>query len=150
MVKVNNPENKFNSKKFMKFCKKKKIIYPESVVEFLTKNNDGEFEQNIIEGFDDGYYIRYFYGTTDESYSNIADVYEMYIDRLPNKCVPIADPDFGNQICLSLADESYGNIYFWDHETMDTDYGEKCALKIDDMRLLAKSFQEFLEKIIKK
>ena len=95
-----------------------------------------------------GVYVRYFYGTTNDDFSNIAEVYESYIDRMPLRCIPVADADFGNQICISLQDENYGKIYFWDHETMDTDYEEKCYLTFNDMVLLADSFEEFLDKII--
>ena len=147
MVNIGIPTNEFNEKKFKKFCKKARVQFPQDYIEFLKKNNDGELDENILELPDNECCIRYFYGTTEEDYSDLLSNYKWYADRLPKKCIPIADPDFGNQICMSLDEEHYGKIYFWDHETMDTDYGEKCVLKLEDMVLLADSFESFLDKI---
>ena len=147
MVNIGIQTCKFDKKRFERFCKRKKIVFPQSYVSYLEKHNDGELENNIISTFDNDYYIRYFYGTTNDDFSNLPSVYDWYVNRLPNKCIPIADPDFGNQVCISLDFEHYGKIYFWDHETMDTDYGKKCHLCLEDMVLLADSFEELLEKI---
>ena len=149
MVNVNLSDQMFNEEKFQAFCEKYGLIFPESHIDFLRKYNDSEMDSNVINGIEHlGVYVRYFYGTTNDDFSNIAEVYESYIDRMPLKCIPVADADFGNQICMSLQDENYGKIYFWDHETMDTDYEEKCHLTFNDMVLLADSFEEFLDKII--
>ena len=68
---------------------------------------------------------------------------------MPKNCVPIADEPCGNQICMSLSADTYGKIYFWDHETMDTDDDEICTLGFEDMYRLADSFGELLDKIEK-
>ena len=149
MVDIVLSEQKFDEEKFKAFCGKYGFNFPKAHIEFLKKYNDSELESNIITAAEElGIYIRYFYGTTNESYSDIKNVYEQYADRMPLKCVPIADCDFGNQICISLNSESYGKIYFWDHETMDADCGEKCKLNFDDMIFLADSFESLLDKII--
>ena len=141
MVDINLSDQTFNEGKFQSLCKKYGLVFPESYVDFLKKYNDSELDSNIIMGAEDlGIYIRYFYGTTNDDFSNIEEVYQCYFNRMPSKCIPIADSDFGNQICMSLQKENYGKIYFWDHETMDTDYEEKCKLAFEDMILLADSF----------
>ncbi len=147
MVNVNVAACKFNLKIFNEFCERYKLKFPQSFIDYLSQYNDGVLEPNIIEGTDNDYYIRYFYGTSNENFSNIATVYENYIGRLPENCIPIADPDFGNEICISLDENNYGKIYFWDHETMDTDYGAKCTLLFEDMILIANSFEDLLENI---
>ena len=149
MVNIILSNNAFDEEKFRSFAKKYSLNFPESYIEFLRRNNDSEMESNIIEGTEElGIYVRYFYGTTDNDYSDIEMVYKNYIMRMPSKCIPIADADFGNEICMSLKDENYGKIYFWDHESMDTDYDEKCNLTFEDMIPLADSFENLLDKII--
>ena len=148
MVNVNEPTCGFDMGKFRAFCDGHAIVFPQALVDYLMQHNDGELESNVIHFPDNEYYIRYFYGTTDKNYSDIALNYEWYADRLPPKCIPIADPDFGNQICMSVAPESYGKIYFWDHETMDTEDDEPCVLRLEDMILLADSLEALFEKIL--
>ena len=97
MVNIILSNNAFDEEKFQSFAKKYSLNFPESYIEFLRRNNDSEMESNIIEGTEElGVYVRYFYGTTDNDYSDIEMVYKNYILRLPSKCIPIADADFGN------------------------------------------------------
>ena len=102
---------------------------------------------NIVEGFNECC-VRYFYGTTSESYSNIEDVYECFNGRMPNNCIPIAEAEGRNLVCISLNSKTYGKLYFWDHEAMDVDEGEECKYSIEDMQLIANSFDELLKKIV--
>jgi len=149
MVNILLSELKFDEEKFQWFCKEYSLEFPKAYIEFLRKYNDSELDSNVIKGAEDlGVYVRYFYGTTNDDLSDIEEVYKIYINRMPLKCVPIADADFGNQICMSLNIENYGKIYFWDHETMDADDEEECKFVFDDMVLLADSFEAFLDKII--
>ena len=148
MVKVYKSQNEFDEIKFNKFCKKYDFMFPKELVNYLKEYNDSRLEDNIIKDSEYGVYIRNFYGTSREDYLDISTNYDCYIGRLPYKCVPIADPEFGNQICISLSGDSYGKIYFWDHEIMDTEDGERCTLSVEDMVLLANSFDELLEKIV--
>ena len=148
MVNFKNSASKFNKEKFVFFCEKYELEFPESFVKFIEEHNEAELEPNIVYLPDNECYIRNFYGTSNESYFDIIATYETYVDRMPSKCVPIADPDFGNEICMSLEKENYGKIYFWDHETMDTDDDEVCTLRFEDMILLADSFEELLEMIL--
>jgi hypothetical protein len=64
---------------------------------------------------------------------------------MPNELVPIADPDFGNLICMSLDKAAYGKIYFWDHETMDADDAD--IPTIADLKEIAPSFDALLARI---
>lgn len=147
MISIMNPEEKFSQNVFDNFCFKHKLNFPKQFVQFLSQYNDGELERNIIEGYDDCC-IRYFYGTTSFAYSNIEDVFECFKERMPHNCIAIAEAEGGNQICVSLEDNTHGKIYFWDHETMDVDEGEECEYSIDNMPLVANSFDELLKKII--
>ena len=147
MVEINKPTEQFNAKVFNEFCEKYGLSFPKSFVEYLTVNNTGELESNIVQSYED-FSVRYFLGTSSESYNNIEETYLCFIDRIPHNCVPIAEDYCGNLACLSLNDDTYGKIYFWDHETMDVDEGEVCEYSVNDMPLLADSFTDFLDNIV--
>ena len=147
MVKVNETDNIFDKKRFEEFCKVNKFEFPKAFIEYLEEHNDAELEVNTLDIGDNECCIRFFYGTSSEAYSDICVTYNDYQGRMPKEMIPIADPDFGNQICMSLAKETYGKIYFWDHETMDTDDDEPCKLTIEDMKEIASSFEELLDNI---
>jgi hypothetical protein len=146
MVELIETKESFDKSKFDEFCRGNDFVFPTEFVDFLVAHNDCELASNIIHG-KHTHYIRFFYETSSEKYSDIVSTYEVYRGRLPIKCVPIADPDCGNQICISLQEESYGEICYWDHELMDTDDGEPCTLEINDMIYLAASFSDLLDKI---
>lgn len=149
MVKVNEAENEFSEEKFRDFCNQYLLSFPHEFIVYLKKHNDAELEPNALDISDNECCVRYFYGTSNEEYADIWDIYEMYKERIPEKCVPIADADFGNQICMSLQEDTYGKIYFWDHEIMDTDVDEICKINIEDMIEMAVSFTDLLNKINK-
>ncbi len=88
-------------------------------MEYLRTYNNGELQSNCIELQQCAMNIKYFYGTSNKEYCDLICTYEVYKDRIPSNCVPIATDDFGNQFCISLRTDTYEKIYFWDHETMD-------------------------------
>ncbi len=147
MVNIILSEERFSKSIFNKFCQKNKLIFPDNLVLFLTEFNDSELEPNSVLGYEECC-VRYFYGTTSENYSNIEDVFECFKGRMPSNCIPIAEAEGGNLICISLAASTYGRIYFWDHETMDVDEEKECNYFVENMPLLAVDFQNFLDKII--
>lgn len=137
----------FDMEKFKNFCNKYQLKFPQEFVEYLKQYNDAELEPNYLDFGANACGIRYFYGTSGHAYCDIEWNYEIYKTRMPEKCIPIADEDCGNQICMSLAEDTYGKIYFWEHETMDTDDREECQLGFDDMYELASSFSDLLDKL---
>ena len=147
MVAVLPTKSKFNFLRFDAFCAENNFIFPEDYVKYLHINNDGELELNCVDLLENASSIRYFYGTSNKEYCDLICTYEVYKDRIPSNCVPIATDDFGNQFCISLRTNTYGKIYFWDHETMDVEDDEKISLKIDDMICVANSFEELCAKI---
>lgn len=150
MVEVEKRDYGFNQEKFKRFCEKYGFVFPQEYVDYLKEYNDGELEDNILDFVENACSVRYFYGTSDEGCLDICYNYEeIFKDRMPKNCVPIADEPCGNQICMSLSEDTYGKIYFWDHETMDTDDDEICTLGFEDMYFLADSFGELLDKIEK-
>ena len=134
MVKVYEPDHVFDRTRFEGFCNLYQLEFPKAFVDYLQAHNDAQLEGNILDLGDNECCVRYFYGTSLESYSDIRMIYEDYQGRIPAGLIPIADPDFGNQICMSLAQATYGKIYFWDHE-------------IADLKEIAPSFDALLARI---
>ena len=134
MVKVNQPGHAFDQNRFEAFCRAYQLEFPKAFVDYLQAHNNAQLEANILDLGDNECCVRYFYGTSLEPYSDICMIYEDYQGRMPAGLVPIADPDFGNQICMSLAKATYGKIYFWDHE-------------IADLKEIAPSFDALLARI---
>ena len=64
--------------------------------------------------------------------SSIDATMEMFVDRLSPNRVPIASEGCGNYITLSVAEEDFGAVYYWEHE-FDEDYP------------IADDFESFLE-----
>ncbi len=69
---------------------------------------------------------------------------EMYKTRIPFSTFPIATDFFGNLFLLTMHPESYGQIYFWDHEgepkIQDGNYVDNCSF-VDH------SFSDFLQNL---
>lgn len=147
MAKVNKTDHRFDRKRFEAFCSLNHFEFPKAFVEYLEEHNDAELENNILDIGDNECCVRFFYGTSFEAYSDISMIYEAYQGRMPNGIIPIADPDFGNQICMSLEKETYGKIYFWDHEMMDADDDGVCTTAIADLKEISTSFDDLLDRI---
>ena len=101
MVKINKPEYEFDMEKFNDFCKKYQLEFPQEFVEYLKQYNDAELEPNHLDFGINECGIRYFYGTSEQTYCDLAWNYEIYRGRMPEKCIPIGDEECGNQICMS-------------------------------------------------
>ena len=147
MVRVNKSDYEFDEEKFREFCNRYFFSFPYDFIAYLRKHNDAELEPNILAIGNNECCVRYFYGTSKNDCCDIWTTYEAYKERMPRECVSIADADFGNQICMSLQKGTYGKIYFWDHEIMDTDVDEICKINIEDMYEIADSFIDLLDKI---
>jgi cell wall assembly regulator SMI1 len=82
--------------------------------------------------------VNIFYGI-GEMYDNLDKNIELSDDILDIGFMPIADDPGGNQICLGLTENHFGHVYFWIHDEDPEDQR--------NMYLLAKDFEEFLEKL---
>lgn len=147
MVDIFEAEQKFDKGEFLNVCLENGFNFPPEYLAFLEKHNDGELDSNIISDFDECA-VRYFYGTSDDDCSNFKDVLDAYKGRMPMLCVPIAEAEGGNLLCMSLDSNSYGRVVWWDHETMDVEEDEECSYSIGDMYVIAKDFNELLRKIV--
>jgi hypothetical protein len=112
---------------------------------FLLTLNGGQPERPVFAiPPDNSDLVRYFPGLHDGPYyHNLEYPQRTYRDqnRMPPELVPIASDPFGNWVCLGVAGEHLGRVYFWNHER-EADEDEPPTW--DNLRLLAGSFTEFV------
>jgi hypothetical protein len=60
--------------------------------------------------------VRNFFCVDKEGMDAFNEILLVYAGRLPKDMFPIAYDSCGNLICLCIAGEHRGRIYFWDHE----------------------------------
>jgi hypothetical protein len=131
----------------------KKIGYslPKEYQAFLEKHNGG-----YAHG-ENAFRYKYKRGPYTESRVNellpvtaeFGDLPERYLrlsrdGRIPKRLFPFANDPFGNLICISLAGNDRGAVYFWDHEN-EPDEGEK---EFHNIHLIADSFGEFVSGLV--
>jgi hypothetical protein len=127
---------------------------------FKPLNNTAEYTHSDDSGYANpifkGAQIAYFYGS-DKGTHPISWACSSYLERIPSLCLPIASDGFGNQIILSLRDDSKGCIYWWDHENEwdaedyeEENEGEEMPeqVKWQNMYLIAPSFVELFESFL--
>lgn len=113
--------------------------------DFLSKYNGGYPEPNVSQTGPPGVVgVHVFYGILDGERVGEDLLYQrnLLVDRVPANILPIGADDFGNKICLSLRPESYGSIFFWDHE-LEADEGEPATF--ENMIRVGGSFYDFLQ-----
>jgi hypothetical protein len=133
---------------------------------FLRKYNGGRPEPSYFQRFT--LHTFYSVGLRAKMHDLLANQRRMR-KWLPDEVIPIADDDFGNEICLAVRGKNRGKVYFWDHEGGPPDddpwlrlrhliYREgdqpkeplAKTIRIDwpghpDLTLIAGSFTEFLD-----
>lgn len=107
--------------------------------------------------FFEGSGISVFHGR-DREETSAHDIFwnaKNYKDRMPPQFLPFASDGMGNQIVISLHKETYGRIYFWDHETEwdAEDYEDEVGVampeevKYQNLWLLANDFNDFFRRL---
>ena len=113
------------------------VTLPQDYRGYLLEHNGRGFEKNAFEVFKGEYSIIHHVCriSNDNDYFDLINSYKngKSIDHEEGrKFLIIADDNVGNDIMLSLAADSFGEIYFYDNDTI----GTKCIK-------LAQSFSEF-------
>lgn len=113
------------------------VTLPQDYRDYLLEYNGRGFEKNTFEVFEGEYSIVHhvYRISNDNDYFDLINSYKRgkNIDHEKGrKFLIIADDNVGNDIILSLEADSFGEIYFYDNDTIST----KCTK-------LAQSFSEF-------
>lgn len=74
-------------------------------------------------------------------WSNMWDKLDIFADRVPPWLLPVAQDEYGNLFALSLREQDFGSVWFWDHEE-EADEGEPASEENIEQR--AESWTAFL------
>ncbi|MEV4416516.1 SMI1/KNR4 family protein [Catellatospora sp. NPDC049609] len=74
-------------------------------------------------------------------WANMWDKLDIFHGRYPAWLLPVAQDEYGNLFALSLREQDFGSVWFWDHEE-EADEGEPPSE--DNIEKWADSWTEFL------
>lgn len=137
-------ENRFSRSKFDYFRDMLTNDLPKEYVDFLMKYNGGYVEDAVSVYHNNGeqkFLVTSLFGLGLESNLDLLNQLEIYKERVPLNCIPIARDAGGNIVCLNLSSDRYGNVYFWNHEK-ESDF-ELGKMTVNDLYFIANSFTEF-------
>lgn len=139
-IKDKNSYGKLPEIELEDFEKENDIKLPEDYRMFLLEYNGGVPQPNINRQPRTS--VSYIFGMHNgEYYASLYKHIDIFKGRLPFSTFPIASDPFGNLFIMSVHPESFGQIYFWDHEGepefQDGNNTENCSF-------VAYSFSEFL------
>ena len=67
--------------------------------------------------------VRHFHGIGKQEFTTVDWILELYGERMPAGCVPVAEDHCGNLILLRVSGRTRGEVLFWDHELELDDAG---------------------------
>ncbi|HDR8095043.1 SMI1/KNR4 family protein [Bacillus wiedmannii] len=141
--------NKQNIKEFeMKY----NVVLPEEYKDFLLLNNGGKTERRRFtiynsKGATITSSIMLFFPLSQEAENNLEKMYFLYNRGkvVPNYLVPIGIDPADSLICLSIAGEDAGYVYFCDLDYFEEDN----ELREEYIILMAKSFTDLINNLFK-
>jgi hypothetical protein len=124
---------------------------PETYRRFLIACNGGYvggklwFKGPTPEGRSADAGIQHLCGFREERHFSLDDAFECYGGRIPKALVWVMDDPFGNAICVGVAAEHRGRLYFWDHENEpEKEQWDGNVETAGNIQLLAYSFTDFV------
>lgn len=120
---------------------------PPEYREFLLHHNGGRPGDNVVEAPDLGeLVVNDFLGIQPGDQYDLARELDVYDGRIPRDALPFAEDPAGNLFLLSLAGDSKGAVFFWDHENEPEEEGIDWS-EFDNIHPVAGSLEEFLSRI---
>ena len=139
-----NPFGKLTNEELSDFEFANDSKLPDSYREFLLENNGGIPARQSIKSPDT--LVTYLLGMHNgDYYSSLYKHIDVFKNRLPFSCFPIATDPFGNLFIMTLHPESYGQIFFWDQEAEPK---AQDGHNISNISFVAYSFEEFLKMLV--
>lgn len=143
MVKSTNEFGELREIELHDFQKENGMKLPEGYKRFLLESNGRVPRPNRNKK--PSTVVAYILGMHNGShYASLYKHIDMFRNRLPVSTFPIATDPFGNLFIMSVHPDSYGHIYFWDHEGepefQDGHYVDNCYF-------VSYSFDEFINNL---
>lgn len=113
---------------------------------FYRKSDGGIFALDLVDlGDGQSTIFNTAFSIASDEFENAVEEYEALREdnRIPRLSMPFADDPSGNYFLVSHEADTFGKVYFWDHDReMQTD-GEAIT-DFSNMRLIAPSFGAFI------
>lgn len=143
MILKSNEFGKLSNEELSDFELANKIQLPDDYRQFLLTHNGGQPTRKINKIPDT--VVTYILGMHNgDYYASLYKHVDMFSNRIPFSAIPIATDAFGNLFLMSIHEENYGQIFFWDHEgepeIQDGHY-------VDNVSFVSDSFSGFVDKL---
>jgi hypothetical protein len=129
-VKIHKNETRLSERDLKNFEECVGTKLPSEYRSFLSEYNGGKAEGNVFDvichskEYENTDSVRVFYAITGtQGGTTLIEEYAQMRERLPIGILPIAEAECGNMVCISVVRESFGYVYYWDHE-LENDYDE--------------------------
>ncbi|MFF2484317.1 SMI1/KNR4 family protein [Paenibacillus sp. NPDC058071] len=139
MANIDRANEKITINEVREFESQYGLKLPEPYIDFLLKYNRGYPELSIFKISDEEgeSVLNDFYGIGDMK-DSLAKVFEVLDGVLPEGFISIGSDPGGNEICIGISEEYFGQIYFWMHDMESVE-------EMDNMFLLSSSFKDFFD-----
>jgi cell wall assembly regulator SMI1 len=121
--------------------------FPDDYREFLLQSDGGRFARNSVRlaNLGDETVLNALNRVGDDPRYRIASDYDLFrmVDRIARLSIPFGDDPGGNRFLISVEPETYGAVFFWDHENEPVEGGNSIA-QFPNLHRLANSFEEFI------
>ena len=121
--------------------------FPADFRNFMLTQNGGIPEKSTIKGPNGTKTVlqKIYAISSNAPNLTVGHLLKFYKNRIPYGMFPFGDDPAGNLYLISLLpDDSYGGIFFWDHEN---EADQEKQPYFDNIHFICKSFQEFMKKL---
>ncbi|HEY1016272.1 MAG TPA: SMI1/KNR4 family protein [Herpetosiphonaceae bacterium] len=119
----------------------REIKLPPPYRDFLLTTNGGVPSLTHVPA-GGGHIVHFFYSlVAKQRWADLAWSINTLDGRLPRDLIAFASDPCGNQFCIGVAGQRFGQVYIWDHEDERDEDDED---RYGNLTLLAPSFDQFL------
>jgi len=142
-IRDSNRFGKLDLQTLSDFEKKHSLSLPDDYKNFLLEHNGGAPVPSANRTPET--IVQWIYGIHQgEDWASLEWHIEILDKRIPSKTLPIANDAGGNKFLLSLRPDTYGEIWFWDHENEAEDNAEEY---FDNISKSANSLSDFINNL---
>lgn len=123
------------------------IRLPKEYRRFCLKYNGGRPEPGrfICTASGGRSLVQYFYRfNSPNNYDDMIWAFKVFKGRMPEFFLPIGCDPGGNQICLAVKGQNYGQVFYWDH---DFEVDDGCDPTEENLTFVAPNFDAFLNSL---
>lgn len=147
-VEILNPGDAADDAQIADFEQKFDLKLPEDYKNFLRAHAGGRPVPDAFDYLDgsEGSMVDqlYYLDPKHDKYANLAKMRSVFHDVSPQNLLVIGRDPGGNQLCIYLSPDKYGQVGFWNHEYGSVETAEDLN---NAVKLIALDFQSFLDSL---